>query len=82
MPRRSAINALNATFRGESSKEGVPRPMRMTYSMTAGGTSAITFKLRYGGTNASYNVYVNRTYNSSIFGGIARATLRVTEYLP
>jgi len=27
-------------------------------------------------------VYVNRTYNSSIFGGIARATLRVTEYLP
>jgi len=56
--------------------------MRMTYSMTAGGTSAITFKLRYGGTNASYNVYVNRTYNSSIFGGIARATLRVTEYLP
>jgi hypothetical protein len=79
----STANALNATFRGETGQAGIPRPMRMTYSMTAGGTSQITFRLRYGGTNASYNVYVNRTYNSSsVFGGIARATLRVTEYLP
>jgi len=78
----STANALNATFRGETGQAGIPRPMHMTYSMPAGGTSQITFKLRYGGTNASYNVYVNRTYNSSIFGGIARATLRVTEYLP
>jgi len=80
----SVANALTATFRGEGGQAaGVPRPMHMTYSMTAGGTSQITFRLRYGGANASYNVYVNRTFNSSsVFGGIARATLRVTEYLP
>ncbi len=49
------------------------------YSMVAGGTSAITFKLRFGGAGGG-TVYVNGTGGDGRrFGGVMRSGLTVTE---
>lgn len=48
------------------------------YEMTAGTTSAITFKLRYGvssGTGA-----INGTTSARLYGGVAAVTITVDEY--
>lgn len=53
----------------------------LTHYMDAPSTSAITFKLRAGGSNA--NIYFNANHmGARYFGGIAACTLIVTEIAP
>lgn len=53
-------------------------PLLLTHEMAAGGTSAITFKVRAGTTGGT--IYINgNNLGNRIFGGIASARMRVTE---
>ncbi len=53
--------------------------LRLSYEMAAGTTSATTFKVRVGPSSAA-TVYVNGdSAGTRVFGGVAAASLRVTE---
>lgn len=56
--------------------------IKLQHEMAAGGTSAITFKLRVGPSSGAANFYVNGSTTTRLFGGIAACRLRVTEYTP
>lgn len=47
------------------------------YEMTAGTTSAITFKIRYGG--ASGTTYFNSLSGTGLYGGVAPAFIKIIE---
>jgi len=50
----------------------------LTHKMTAGTTSATTFKIRVG-PNAATTLYVNGTSAGNLFGGVASTTLEIWE---
>lgn len=60
---------------------GLTMSMSLRHKMTAGTTSATTFKVRAGGNNAGTNTF-NGTSGGRIYGGIAASSITVTEILP
>lgn len=54
--------------------------LRLRHEMAAGTTSATTFKMRVGPNSTAVNFYINGTSAGALFGGVAAARLRVTEY--
>ena len=52
--------------------------LNLTYTMTSGGTSEITFKIR-GGLSAAGTVTYNGASASRLYGGAILSTLKVTE---
>lgn len=68
----SALAACTRRDLGASFATTLP----LTYSMTAGTTSATTFKVRVGPTTANGTVKIN----DAIFGGVQTTTLTVWEY--
>ncbi len=66
----SATNAQNANFIQE---------IVFTYYMTAGTTSAITFRLRCGPKSGN-TAYVNGGNGNRLLGGVLKTTIVVTEF--
>jgi len=56
---------------------GVYSQIVLSHEMAAGGTSAITFKIRIG--PGSGTIYLNGNASNRIFGGVTATRLRVTE---
>lgn len=78
----STANALAATVLGD--RQDTLNNGSLIYTMVAGTTSSTTFKIRYGnGGNINPRAYVNVQRggtHSRAFGGVASATLEITEY--
>ena len=55
-----------------------PQPMNFRHKMTAGGTSAITFKFRAGTSGAS-TVTFNGEVGARKFGGVMASSITITE---
>lgn len=60
---------------------GATISMGLRHKMTAGTTSATTFKVRAGGNNAGTNTF-NGTGGGRIYGGVAASSITITEILP
>ncbi len=72
----STTNALTATYIGHSSSgnvDAIPLP----YSMTAGTTSTITFKIR-AGTSSGTNTF-NGISGGRLLGGVMSSSMKVRE---
>jgi len=54
--------------------------LSLRHSLTAGSTTARTYRLRYG--SASGTAYINQTSGGAKYGGVMNSVLRVTEILP
>jgi hypothetical protein len=76
----STANALavswNDTFQANS-----PASITIKYLMTAGTTSATTFKVRAGGITAGTTTF-NGLTGSRYFGGVMASRITIKEYLP
>ena len=76
----STANALavswNDTFQANS-----PTSITIKYLMTAGTTSATTFKVRAGGITAGTTTF-NGLTGSRYFGGVMASRITIKEYLP
>lgn len=69
--------ARSAIYETLSSQFG--HTFQLMYSMTAGGTSSITFQIRLGGNGATF--YVNGdNAGGRLMGGVAGTYLTITEY--
>lgn len=55
--------------------------LRFSYEMTAGTTSAITFKVRAGLNNAGTTTFNGRT-SARLFGGVMASSIQITEMTP
>jgi hypothetical protein len=55
--------------------------MQFTHTLSAGSTSARTYKLRCGGSSTT-DIFINGDSGSRIFGGVATTSLTVMEILP
>ena len=75
----SDADALSAASQAPASA-GLLTTLPISYSMTAGTTSAITFKIRAGA--ASGTVTINGESGSRVYGGVALCDIRVTETTP
>ena len=69
---------LNAIMGGRSSGAGRPATMVLDHYMTAGTTSATTFKIRAGGP-ASGTTTFNGLGTNRFFGGLGTASITITE---
>lgn len=77
----SDTNAIDVnTMETSAGGATFPNPLRILHRRTAGGTSSITFKVRYGAQDTT-TVYCNGDSAGRKFGGIAAARLIVREYL-
>jgi hypothetical protein len=76
----STAGALAAGF-SRSSAADAPLQIVFTHYMTAGTTSATTFKVRIGGTTGS-NFTLNGVAGGRLFGGVMASSITVTEILP
>jgi hypothetical protein len=76
----STAGALAAGFSRSSAADG-PLQIVFTHYMTAGTTSATTFKVRIGGTAGS-NFTLNGVAGGRLFGGVMASSITVTEILP
>jgi hypothetical protein len=76
----STAGALAAGFSRSSAADG-PLQIVFTHYMTAGTTSATTFKVRIGGTTGS-NFTLNGVAGGRLFGGVMASSITVTEILP
>lgn len=76
----STANALNAGA-GFNPTAGGGVPIVITHYMTAGTTSATTFRIR-GGPNAAATVTFNGNAGAGIFGGVYFSSITITEYGP
>lgn len=74
----AAALAACAIFPGAS---GAADMLKLKHTMTAGGTSAITFKVRLGLSSAGTLTF-NGASSARLFGAVAASTLTVTEVLP
>jgi hypothetical protein len=75
----STANALAASGIGGVASNASLISGRLRHEMTAGTTSATTFKIRVGPSTG--NFYVNATASATrLYGGVGRCTLTVTEY--
>lgn len=74
----AGANALNTAVGGYVSTVGWPMSVELMYSMTAGTTSATTFKIRGGGVGSTW--YVNGyTGGLNFFGGKSNTFLEIME---
>ena len=69
---------LNAVMGGRSNGAGRPATMVLDHYMTAGTTSATTFKIRAGGP-ASGTTTFNGLGTNRFFGGLGTASITITE---
>lgn len=74
----SVANALIA-FTGPQTSSGQNTRANFTYYMTAGTTSATTFKVRAGG-NVAGTVTFNGSGGSRQMGGVSNSSITITEY--
>jgi len=77
----TTANALTASA-GPSSvspANGMVGTCTLSYKMTAGTTSATTFKIRVGTSNPGKPVDINGFNNARVFGGVASTTLEIWE---
>lgn len=76
----STANALAATsrFNATSTAGG---DVSLTHFMTAGTTSATTFKVRIGASSSS-TVTFNGQSGGRLFGGVMASSITITEYTP
>lgn len=74
----SVANALAANSVSSISGSGASAPIVFTYFMTAGTTSAITFKVRGGADQAGTLTFNGRT-GARIFGGVLYSSITITE---
>jgi hypothetical protein len=70
-----------AAFSQYESVGGGARNIVFSHIMTAGTTSATTFKLR-AGTNSAATVYFNGDSGGRKFGGVAASSIIITEFVP
>ncbi len=75
--RDSTADAITATAIFQSSPNGRTR-LRLSASVTAGSTSATTFKVRAGGSVAG-TITVNGSAGARLFGGINLSSITITE---
>lgn len=59
-----------------------PFNVSFKYFMTAGTTSATTFKVRFGPTTTGYTAALNQQWNTTYFNGTILSTMRITEIAP
>jgi len=78
----STANALAATCLGTIASSGYLLNGSLRHVMTAGTTSATTFKIRAGMLNAGPTLYLSGYAGSRLFGGVASTVLTVKEYKP
>lgn len=76
----STANALAATTAIISTANGTVA-VPLTYTMTAGTTSATTFKVR-AGLNSTGTVTFNGVAGTRLFGAITKSSMIITEVLP
>lgn len=74
----STANALAASGI-ENNGAGYKIPLTFRHVMTAGTTSATTFKIRIGGTTGG-TFTLNGVASSRIYGGVSASGLMITEY--
>lgn len=58
------------------------RPIVFSHTMTAGTTSATTFKVRAGPRDAGATVTFNGVSGGRLFGGVIASSITITEYVP
>lgn len=75
----TTANALAAI--ADNLVSGEMRAMGLTHKMTAGTTSATTFKVRAGGSNAGTTTF-NGNGGTRRFGGVCASSIIITEILP
>lgn len=75
----SVANALMAGVTIAATSAALDQ-IAFTHYMTAGTTSAITFKVRVGADNSGHTTYVNGVGGGRWFGGTLTSTLVVTEF--
>ena len=73
----SVANAIAATILYQGVATGASI-LPLNYYMTAGTTSATTFKLRYGPGGAQ-TMYVNSIPSTRVFGGVCVSSMTITE---
>jgi hypothetical protein len=76
----TTANAIAAaTFMQGSA--GTVTSLHFQHEVSAGSTSARTYKVRLGGSTAA-DIYLNGDNSARVFGGVATAILKVEEVLP
>lgn len=73
----STADALATSLVMQTSSTNQPRNLVLTHTMTAGTTSATTFKFRAGGNTGT--VSFNGTLGAS-WGGVGASSITITEY--
>ncbi len=76
----STANALAAVAGGMTNTTPLAGCVTFTYKMTSGTTSATTFKVRAGQSNAGTLTF-NGTGGARLFGGVMASSITITEYL-
>ena len=76
----TTANAL-AVGNGAGSNLGYVHTITFTHTMTAGTTSATTFKVR-GGVDVSGTITFNGATGARLFGGVMASSITITEYIP
>lgn len=74
----SALAAAHNTF-GAATGGNTDYRLDIQHRLVAGSTTATTFKIRIGPSNASFISYVNRSYAGTRFGGGNIARITITE---
>lgn len=78
----STANALAATSSYESVAGG-GQVLTIRHTMTAGTTSATTFKVRAGrDASAGTTITFNGSVGGRLFGGVMASSITITEYIP
>jgi hypothetical protein len=76
----STANALASTIDFQTTATGVSL-LSFNYTMTAGTTSATTFKVRAGGSGAGTTTF-NGSGGARLHGGVLTSSITITEYTP
>ena len=76
----STANALAVSW-NDTFQANAPTSVTIKYLMTAGTTSATTFKVRAGGISAGTTTF-NGLVGSRYFGGVMASRITIKEYLP
>lgn len=73
----SEANARAVSFSTELGVNAAIGPLTMSYTMTSGGTSSISFKVRLGASSGT--VTFNGSGGSPLYGGVIASTITITE---
>ncbi len=74
-------NALAAVVQSFASGAGQMITAPLKYSMAAGTTSTITFRVR-AGIHVAGTTYFNTSLGSAVLGGVVASRITIKEYLP